>query len=233
MRNLGIQTSRGLAYGMKLLIVVVFLMGSAVSIDNGLGRKPPMGWRSWNCYHQAISQEKMTIAANAMVNKSRGASLLELGYENCGLDDYYQACGTGVNGSFHNASGYPLIDHTKFPDMKAMTDHVSFLWTPFQFTRDSAHYKFVSPFVCRHTLLGSRWAGVSDTANCVHCLSLSPLTGVLKMATTAAAASTRTYRAGGFPCLPARPTAFTTTRARSRRRSISASTELSSTDVVK
>ena len=40
-----------------------------------------------------------------------------------GLDDYYQACGTGVDKSFHNASGYPLIDKKKFPDMKAMTDH--------------------------------------------------------------------------------------------------------------
>lgn len=65
----------------------------------------------------------MTTVANAMVNKSRGVSLLEMGYENCGLDDYYQACGTGAGGSFHNASGYPLIDKTKFPDMKAMTDH--------------------------------------------------------------------------------------------------------------
>ena len=36
---------------------------------------------------------------------------------------HYQACKTGVQGSFHNASGYPLIDKTKFPDMKAMTDH--------------------------------------------------------------------------------------------------------------
>ena len=49
-----------------------------------------MGWRSWNCYHANIDQEKMTIAANAMVNKSRGVSLLEAGFENCGLDDYHQ-----------------------------------------------------------------------------------------------------------------------------------------------
>ena len=34
-----------------------------------------------NCYHSAISQDKMTIAANAMVDKSRGVSLLEMGYE--------------------------------------------------------------------------------------------------------------------------------------------------------
>ena len=37
--------------------------------------------------------------------------------------DYYQECKSGAQGSFHNASGYPLIDHTKFPDMRAMTDH--------------------------------------------------------------------------------------------------------------
>ena len=117
--------------------------GSVDAIDNGLGRTPPMGWRSWNCYHQAISQVKMTIAANAMVNKSRGVSLLDAGYVNCGLDDFYQKCKAGPQGSFHNASGYPIIDLVKFPgssplkrtasficspnpspsDMKAMTDH--------------------------------------------------------------------------------------------------------------
>lgn len=95
----------------------------ALGISNGLGRTPPMGWRSWNCYHREVTQEKMITAANAMVDRSRGVSLLEVGYENCGLDDYYQACGTGAGGSFHNASGYPLIDKTKFPDMRGMTDH--------------------------------------------------------------------------------------------------------------
>jgi len=82
-----------------------------------------MGWRSWNCYHQAINQEKMTTAANAFVDASRGSTLKDVGYINVGLDDYYQLCHAGAAGSFHNASGYPIIDHTKFPDMKAMTDH--------------------------------------------------------------------------------------------------------------
>ena len=31
-----------------------------------------------------------------------------------------QACGTGFNGSFHDAQGRPLINFTRFPDMKAM-----------------------------------------------------------------------------------------------------------------
>ena len=106
-----------------MVLLLGAVLSTAAGISNGLGRTPPMGWRSWNCYHKEISQAKMTFAANAMVNKSRGVSLLDVGYENCGLDDYYQACGTGAGGSFHNASGYPLIDKTKFPDMRAMTDH--------------------------------------------------------------------------------------------------------------
>merc|ERR1719473_478176 len=103
--------------------LLVALSTTATAIDNGLGRTPPMGWRSWNAYHADINQKKMTTAADAMVNKSRGVSLLEAGFNNCGLDDYYQKCGSGAGGSFHNASGYPIIDLTKFPDMKAMTDH--------------------------------------------------------------------------------------------------------------
>ena len=41
---------------------------------------------------------------DAMANRSRTTvdarktSLLDLGYNNCGLDDNWQACGQGVNG---------------------------------------------------------------------------------------------------------------------------------------
>ena len=36
-----------------------------------------------------------------------------------GLDDFWQACGTGVNGSFHSVNGTPLINLTRFPDSKS------------------------------------------------------------------------------------------------------------------
>lgn len=49
------------------------------------------------------------------------ASLKDYGYTRVGLDDCWQACGTGVNGSFHNAAGTPLINKTLFPDLGAMT----------------------------------------------------------------------------------------------------------------
>ena len=61
---------------------------------------------------------------DAMVSRKRGGvSLLDLGYNHVGLDDYWQACGEGTEGSFHNASGYPLVNKTTFPDLRAMTDH--------------------------------------------------------------------------------------------------------------
>ena len=105
-------------------LLALSLVGAGVAIDNGLGLTPPMGWRSWNCYRGNVSQAKMTLAANAMASRSRGGtSLLDVGFSHCGLDDGWQACEAGVNGSFHNASGYPMPDLSRFPDMRSMTDH--------------------------------------------------------------------------------------------------------------
>merc|ERR1719401_2150442 len=53
----------------------------------------------------------------------RKTSLADLGYVSVGLDDGWQHCRGGVNGSFHDAEGNPLIDTRKFPSMKNMTDH--------------------------------------------------------------------------------------------------------------
>ena len=47
-------------------------------------------------------------------------SLLDLGYNQIGMDDGWQACGSGVNGSFHAADGTPLRNTTRFPNVKAM-----------------------------------------------------------------------------------------------------------------
>jgi hypothetical protein len=47
-------------------------------------------------------------------------SLLDLGYNYIGLDDGYQACGQGVNGSFYTSDGDPVINTTKFPNLAEM-----------------------------------------------------------------------------------------------------------------
>ena len=87
-----------------------------------------MGWRSWNCYGGNVNQSKMTGTMDKMVARTRTVggkptSLLDLGYNNVGLDDNWQACGTGVNGSFHAIDGTPLINTKTFPSMADMTAH--------------------------------------------------------------------------------------------------------------
>ena len=53
----------------------------------------------------------MEAAMTALAKKRNGGlSLADLGYATAGLDDAWQACGTGVDGSFHDASGRPLVN---------------------------------------------------------------------------------------------------------------------------
>ena len=88
-------------------------------------KSPPRGWRSWNQMGPNINQSQMLAIAEAMVDRSRKVdgkptSLLDLGFNRIGMDDNWQACGTGINGSFHSASGEPLWNKTRFPNVKAM-----------------------------------------------------------------------------------------------------------------
>jgi hypothetical protein len=68
----------------------------------------------------------------AMVDRSRTVdgkptSLRDLGYVHAGIDDGFQACGTGPQAEgggkrgFHNGSGFPNVDLDKFPDMNKLT----------------------------------------------------------------------------------------------------------------
>ena len=94
----------------------------------GLAERPPMGWRSWNSLGPGVTQAKMEAAMDRMTARTRKVdgkptSLLDLGYVPAGLDDNWQACGTGVKGSFYDADGNPLVNTTTFPDMGAMVAH--------------------------------------------------------------------------------------------------------------
>ena len=83
--------------------------------------KPPLGWRSWNFMKQNVSQAAILRQVDALVARQNGrASLLDVGYSHIGIDDGWQACGKGVNHSFHDAEGRPIINLTRFPDMRAM-----------------------------------------------------------------------------------------------------------------
>ena len=47
-------------------------------------------------------------------------SLADAGYARVGIDEGWEACGAGVNGTQHDADGAPVIDTVKFPDMGAL-----------------------------------------------------------------------------------------------------------------
>ena len=63
-----------------------------------------MGWRSWNCYQDEVTQAKIERVVDAVARKraAHGTSLRELGYVNIGLDDNWQEC---REGSYHDEDG--------------------------------------------------------------------------------------------------------------------------------
>jgi alpha-galactosidase len=102
-------------------MLVLSLLPIGHALDDGLALTPPRGWRSWNSMLLEVSQEKMLAQAAALAKVSDlGPSLLSLNYSEIGIDDGWQQCGAGVNGTFHDAHGHAIWDTAKFPDARAM-----------------------------------------------------------------------------------------------------------------
>ena len=91
---------------------------------NSLGRTPQRGARTWNSVRQNINQSFLLATIDGLFAPIPGAtSLFDAGYGDVGIDDAWEACGAGVNGSYHDAAGRPLVNTTRFPDLKALTAH--------------------------------------------------------------------------------------------------------------
>jgi alpha-galactosidase len=72
----------------------------------------------WPSLHR--ESPRRDIAVDRSISP-RGWTLPHDSQVRVGLDDNWQACGAGVNGSFHTIDGRPIINEARFPDMKAMT----------------------------------------------------------------------------------------------------------------
>merc|ERR1712241_1167838 len=110
----GVHVPQRQPLDMKEFLSLAFLVPS-VAIDNGLGRTPPMGWRSWNLYGSNVNQTLIQSIMDGMVSKKRSVdgvptSLCDLGYCDVGLDDNWQRCGGGKHYRYHDDSGAPLIN---------------------------------------------------------------------------------------------------------------------------
>ncbi len=76
-----------------------------------LALTPPMGWNSWNCFANAVSDEKIRSAADAIVK----TGLVDHGWTYVNIDDCWQGN--------RDASGN-IQPNAKFPDMKALSDYI-------------------------------------------------------------------------------------------------------------
>ena len=87
-----------------------------------------MGWRPWNCFRDAFTQQTAHMAVDALAARNRTVkgepglvSLCDLGYCRVGIDEGYEA--RFANGSMHDSAGLPLINKQTFPDIAALVAH--------------------------------------------------------------------------------------------------------------
>ncbi len=72
--------------------------------DNGVALTPPMGWSSWNAFHNKINEKMILEMADAI----KASGLLEAGYQYLNLDDCWQS-------SLRDENGRLQGDLTTFP----------------------------------------------------------------------------------------------------------------------
>lgn len=73
--------------------------------DNGVLRTPPMGWSSWNCFRNKISEDMILEVAEAY----KKSGLIEAGYKYLNLDDDWHSSLRDINGELQG-------DLSKFPN---------------------------------------------------------------------------------------------------------------------
>ncbi|MBQ0080791.1 MAG: putative Ig domain-containing protein [Alistipes sp.] len=83
-----------------------------IKVGDEIALTPPMGWNSWNCWGQSVSQEKVLSSARALIEKG----LDQYGWTYMNIDDGWQ----GKRGGKYNA----IQPNKKFPDMKALSDEL-------------------------------------------------------------------------------------------------------------
>jgi len=97
----------------QCLVLIMFFSSSAIlhSQDNGLARKPPMGWNSWYANLMQVTDAMIRAQADAMVQNGMKA----LGYEYVNIDDGWQGQ-RDSQGVIHGSKD--------FPDMKALANYI-------------------------------------------------------------------------------------------------------------
>ena len=94
-----------------------------IAIGDQIALTPPMGWNSWNCFADAVSEEKVKSAADAMVK----SGLVNHGWTYINVDDFWQnhrdSKDPTLHGPFRDTNGF-IVPNKRFPDMKDMADYI-------------------------------------------------------------------------------------------------------------
>lgn len=68
------------------VITLILLFVCVFTLDNGLGRTPPMGWNSWNHFACKINETIVKQTADLLISTGLAAK----GYKYVNIDDCWQ-----------------------------------------------------------------------------------------------------------------------------------------------
>ncbi len=94
-----------------------------IVVGDKIALTPPLGWNSWNCFANAVDQDKVKAAADAMVK----SGLINHGWTYINMDDCWEtkpgSTDPKLMGEPRDANGMININK-KFTDMKVLTDYI-------------------------------------------------------------------------------------------------------------
>ncbi len=94
-----------------------------IVVGNRIALTPPLGWNSWNCFAGAVDDQKVRLAAEAMVK----SGLIDHGWTYINIDDCWsidpRSTDPKTMGIPRDVNGM-INTNKKFPDMKALSDYI-------------------------------------------------------------------------------------------------------------
>ena len=96
-----------------------------IKAGNTLALTPPMGWNSWSCFREAVSDQDVRAEADAMVK----SGLADYGWSYINIDDFWERNPTmgktdPTLAGPERSPGGDILPNARFPGMKALADYI-------------------------------------------------------------------------------------------------------------
>lgn len=107
---------------LSLLLTLFLALNTSLAQKKAqIALTPPMGWNSWNCFRENVSEDKIKAIADAMVS----SGMRDAGYEYIIIDDGWMT-------DQRDEDGHIIVNAEKFPSgMKALGDYIHSLGLKF------------------------------------------------------------------------------------------------------